>query len=460
MPFVRKHGNQVSIVHGERDATGAVQQRVLFSLYSRPEAEAAIGLRRTDPPLSLELLLGSRHEGLRFDWKKLGAAIAQLKDDLPEAYPYRHAGVADLLRGGLVAATKGLLAADPQSMDAAAEALRQHREELLLVRQLIDDRLVLMDEVRPSVFSRDNEYGWKARLAGEVVPPEAWERLDDMVTRGDSPQVEAFAGLLVQAWPAFAEGYNTLGRAALDRGEYDVALAWFAKALEVGRTLFPSRIAKSRWWTDHETRPYIRAMRNTALALSWAGRDAEVLPWSDRLAAECFDEDAAAEFRAAACLNLERWQDAFDAAVSIAPQWPDQDLVAAFAALELGQRQEALARYLRAVILRPRATNIALGNPAPSPPTDAAEVEEHNAGVFLKRSIGPYLKRKRGPQFFAPVAASHDVRAWVDAYQVARLASRQPSGPNRAASEALCTEMGTLSFARARAAELDHLLPC
>ena len=44
MPYVRKHGSQIAIVHGERDPeTSQVQQRVLFTLYSRPEADAALG---------------------------------------------------------------------------------------------------------------------------------------------------------------------------------------------------------------------------------------------------------------------------------------------------------------------------------------------------------------------------------------------------------------------------------
>ena len=167
MPYVRKHGNQIAIVHGERDSTGTVQQRVLFSLYSKPEAEAALGLRQTDPPLSFQGLVESRHEGIRFDWKKLGAAIALLKDQLPEQYDYPRSGVSELLRAGLVAATKGLLAADPQTMDCAAEALRQHRQELLLVRQIIDDRLALIDKVRRRIVRHAAKRDYLCGSCGE-----------------------------------------------------------------------------------------------------------------------------------------------------------------------------------------------------------------------------------------------------------------------------------------------------
>lgn len=457
VPYVRKHGNQVAIVHGERDSTGTVQQRVLFSLYSRPEAEAAIGLRQTDPPLSFQGLVESRHEGIRFDWKKLGAAIAELKDELPEQYDYPSAGVGELLRGGLVAATKGLLAADPQSMDSAAEALKQHRQELLLVRQLIDDRLLLLEKVRPNPFSRDNEFGWRTRLAGKGVPAEVWERLEGMQSRGERERVQAFAGLLVEAWPEFAEGYNTLGRAALDREEYDAALAWFARALDVGRTLFPKRIPKSRWWTDIETRPYIRAMRNTALALAWAGRHAEVLPWCDRLASECYDDDAAAVSRAAACLNLKRWKEALEAASSVAAQWPEDDLVAAFAAFELGEHEEALARWLHAAIQRPRATMMMFGSDARTEPQELEEVQDHNAGVYLLRSLGTYLKRKPPQRFFGTIAASREVASLIREHEAAVKAWRENRGSDRTAFDRM-TEMRTLRFARERAADLLHLL--
>ncbi len=456
MPYVRKHGNQVAIVHGERDSTGTVQQRVLFTLYSKPEAEAAIGLRQTDPPLWFEGLVGSRHEGIRFDWKKLGAAIAGLKDELPEQYDYPTSGARELLRSGLVAATKGLLAADPQTMDSAAEALRQHRQELLLVRQLIDDRLCILDKIQPHPFGRDNEFGWRARLAGKGVPAEVWERLEGMESRGERDRLEAFAGLLVEAWPEFAEGYNTLGRAALDRQEYDAALAWFARALEVGRTLFPKRIAKSAWWTDIETRPYIRAMRNTALALAWAGRHDEVLPWCDRLERECFDVEAAAASRSAACLNLRRWKEALGA-IRAAALWPEEDLLAAFAAFEMGEHEEALARWLHAAIQRPRATRMVLGADSRSAPKGLEEVEDHNAGVFLVRALGSYLKRKPAQRFFGVITASPEVTALVREREAAVKEWREDRGPDRAGYDRMM-EMGTPRFARERAVELKHLL--
>ncbi len=39
MAYVRQRGNQIAIVHGERDTEGGkVQQRILFTIYSKAEA--------------------------------------------------------------------------------------------------------------------------------------------------------------------------------------------------------------------------------------------------------------------------------------------------------------------------------------------------------------------------------------------------------------------------------------
>jgi len=456
VPYVRKHGNQVALVHGERDSTGAVQQRVLFSLYSKPEAEAAIGLRHTDPPLSLQGLLELRYERLRFDWKKIGAAIAALKDELPDRYDYPISGVAPLLRSGLVGMLKALLVADPPTMHSAADALKENQRELLLLRQIIDDRLAVIAKVQPHEFNRDNEFGWRARLAGGM-PAEVWERLEGMKSRGDRDGAEAFARLLVEAWPEFADGYNTLGWAALDRKEFDAALAWFARALGVGRTLFPKRIPKFRWWSDIETRPYMRALRNTALALAWAGRHAEVLPWCDRMELECFDTDAADVSRAAACLNLRRWREALDAATRTATMWPQENLVAAFAAFELANHDEALARWLHAAIQRPRAARMLLGSEPGPEPKSPEEVEDHNACVYLMRSLGTYLKRKPARRFFTAIMSAQEVRMLIQEHDAALKSWREHQGTNRTSYDRMM-DMRTPAFAREHARRLKYLL--
>lgn len=44
MPYVRLRGNQILIVHGEREpGTGEVEQRILFTLKAEAEARKAAG---------------------------------------------------------------------------------------------------------------------------------------------------------------------------------------------------------------------------------------------------------------------------------------------------------------------------------------------------------------------------------------------------------------------------------
>jgi tetratricopeptide (TPR) repeat protein len=456
MPYVRKHGNQVAIVHGERDATGQVQQRVLFTLYTKAEAEAAIGLRATNPPLSLRGLVESRNEGVRFDWPKIEAAIASLKDDLPEAWDYPTSGVAPMLREGVVGLTRALFAADPQSVFSAGAALRAQRPALQLLRDLIDSRLRLVDLIKEGSFNRDNEFGWKVRVAGKAVPVEAEEWLDGLEQRGEDDKAEALASLLVEVWPEFADGYNKLGLIALERGQYDQALLWFARTMEIGRTLFPKRIAKSRWWVDHDTRPYIRGMRNTALTLLWCGRYDEVLPWCDRLESECFDVDAAALHRGSALLNLGRWRESREAVERYVEIWPEEDFLAAFASFELGEYDDALARWLHAAIQRPRSARMLTGGTTRARPKGRQEVEDHNGGVHRRRDLARYLKRTAARRFFAAITSAPEVVALVNEREAAVRAREAERGEDRSAYDRMM-EMATSKFARQQATRLRHL---
>jgi hypothetical protein len=59
--------------------------------------------------------------------------------------------------------------------------------------------------------------------------------------------------------------------------------------MEVGRKLFPARIGKKRYRSDHSTRPDMRGLRNLALTLNQTGRFDEALALCDRLENECGD---------------------------------------------------------------------------------------------------------------------------------------------------------------------------
>src|SRR5690606_11212839 len=70
MAYVRSRGNQLLIVRGERaPGTKNVQQRILATIYSRPEARAILGRGADgDAARRFRSLLEHRHAGVRFDW--------------------------------------------------------------------------------------------------------------------------------------------------------------------------------------------------------------------------------------------------------------------------------------------------------------------------------------------------------------------------------------------------------
>ena len=130
MAYVRTHGNQIAIVHGERDPeTRKVQQRVLFSLYSRPEAIAALG-RDGESGWDLGQMLEVYYPTVRFDWEKIRQGIEERMDSLPESYPYSTGQVLGRFRDDLVAFVRQLEVADPQSVYSAAQLLSGQRREL------------------------------------------------------------------------------------------------------------------------------------------------------------------------------------------------------------------------------------------------------------------------------------------------------------------------------------------
>lgn len=458
MPYVRKHGNQLAIVHGERDAeTRQVQQRVVFALYSRPEAEAALGRRATEPPLSFQGIVESRNENLRFDWPKLTARIGELMEELPETYDYPISGVAPSLRHGIVEFARGLLGADPQHLLSAARAVQVQRHELLFLRDLIDWRLERCEDQEAHRFNHDNEFGWLGRASGGGVTAEAMELLEGLRSRGDDERAVAVAGLLLELWPDYADAHNLVGDVALEREDFDTAATSYDAALRVGRTLFPKRIAKSRWWTDHDTRPYIRAMRNRTLTLLRSGRSAEALLWCDRLEQEVFDEDAAALFRAEAYLNLGRWREARELASRRENVWPSVNFVAAFASFELGDREDALARWLHAAIQLPRAARMLVGIRRTSRPEGYEAISDHNFGVDMTRNLATHLKRAPAARFFKGLTTAAEVVALIEDHAAVAQAWREQRGGDRTAYRQMM-EMQTPAFARARASGLHHLL--
>ena len=76
MAYVRQRGNQIAIVHGERDPeAGKVQQRILFTIYSKAEALKITGRKDKASARYFQDLLAHEYPGIRFDWNKINKTI-------------------------------------------------------------------------------------------------------------------------------------------------------------------------------------------------------------------------------------------------------------------------------------------------------------------------------------------------------------------------------------------------
>ena len=95
MAYVRRRGNQLAIVHGEREPnTGTVGQRILFALYSRAEALEVLGRGSKGGVDRFRRLLEEQYPGLRFNWKRIRRSIEEHLAALPDHYSTARSGCA------------------------------------------------------------------------------------------------------------------------------------------------------------------------------------------------------------------------------------------------------------------------------------------------------------------------------------------------------------------------------
>lgn len=449
MAYVRKRGNQLAIVHGARDPeTKKVGQQILFTLYSRPEALAAIG---KDSGL-IRHLLQERHPHLRFDWKQLRAGIEEHLGALPPTWDYEAPRLEASFAADLGRFARQLVLADPRRIAASPAQLEEHQRRLAYLRELIDWRLKT-PAVRPSPWRAADQFGWYASALGNEVPADVEERAAAAFQRGDYPQAIAAFAVLTEAFPDYADGHNYLGLIALERLDPSAAVRHFQRTMEVGRRLFPKRISKGRWWNDLATRPFMRGLRNLALALNQAGHWEEALTASAQLEDTCGDVINAAAYRARAHLNLKQWQPALEAALAIHQLSPGESLVAALAAFELGRPEDARGLFLHAALNVPRTVALVLGVRGPALVAgDVAEVDDHHGGLHDVRSLAGFLAKQSGAsrRFFLGLwksAAVAGVRAELAA-AAARARSRA-KGADRTAFTRMI-ELQSFEFARAK----------
>lgn len=460
MAYVRRRGNQLAIVHGEREPnTGRVTQRILFALYSRAEALEVLGRGTKGGGDRFRRLLEEQYPGLRFNWKKIRRTIEEDLAALPDRYEYRSQRLRARFRDDLCAFTRQLILADPQDLQSAADVIQEHRHELEYLADLIAWRLKLRDHA-PSEWNADNPFYWRFALQGRDVPADTEEHAAGLYERGEYEPAAAVFRLLVDCFDGYAEGYNYLGLIALAQRKLDQAIEHFRKTIELGRKRFPPRISRKRYWSDHATRPYMRGLQNLALTLNEAGRFPEALATCDRLAGECGDEVSATWHRAAVYLNTRQWGRAADAAQRTRLD-PAGGFLAAFAYFELGQRDKALGEFLHAALNHPTAARMLAVERTRGKRTVTSrdEAEDHNMGVSLLRGLHAYLRGQSrvARRFFRDVVRdARVVRLLDESAAVVRRWHEQHRTGEREAFDRM-QRMHSREFAEAEAGKLRDL---
>lgn len=394
MAYVREHGNQLAIVHGERDPeTGKVQQRVLFTIYSKAEALEIVGHGDSQNAYRFQALLGDQYPNVKFNWKKILKSISEKQDVLPDLHEYKITRLQNRFRTDLRAFVKQLVLADPQDLFAAATLIREHQYELEFLTELIQWRLKTREQ-EESQWNQDNPFYWRFALRGNSVPPDTEEQAVAYFDRGEHEKAEAVFRLLVECFEDYAEGYNYMGLIALEQFNLDEAIVHFEKTVELGRPLFPKRIARDMYWGHLSTRPYMRGMRNLAQTLNQAGRYEEALELWNRMDNEWGEDDYSIVQKSVTQLNTQQWERAADLALLHQEIYPSQSFIAAFAFFEQGNPNAAIAAFIHGLLNRPLAAQMLFGKRSSNPPKDFMGVEDHNDGVALGRSLGGYWSRQ------------------------------------------------------------------
>ncbi len=461
MAYVRRRGNQLAIVHGEREpGTGKVQQRILFTIYSKAEALEILGRGEKSGRWHFEGLFEHHVPDIKLNWKKIRRGLEDNLDALPDLYEYQSERVRGRFREDLCAFSKQLMMTDPQDLMPSAHLIQEHRHELEYLSDLIQWRLKLREQ-KESQWNEDNPFYWRFALQARSVPPDTEEHAAGFYERGEYKKAQAIFTLLIDCFDDYAEGYNYLGLIAYEQRKLDEAVGHFEKTIEVGRKLFPARISKKRYWSDHVTRPYMRGLRNLALTLNQAARFDEALALCDRLENECGDDFTANSHRAAIYLNTRKWE---QAAVSAKRSGGDLDpsagFVEAFALLQLGQPDAALPAFLRAALHCPRAARMLVGERTVAPKS-SEEARDHNTGVSLLRTLDTYFKDqpRAAKKFFRGLVRDPRVTKLLDeSIVVVRRWEDEHHKGDRSAFDRMAV-MRSWSFAEGEAYKLRDLLP-
>ncbi len=412
MAFVRKKGQQLAIVHGERDPdSGEVIQNTLFTFYSKAEALRALGHGRQDDSHYFQHLLEEEFPAIKFNWEAINKGIIENLGVLPDLAEYREQRLAAKFKDSLHAFTRELTQMDSQILVSSARLLPEHKEQLEFLRKLIGIKIRHID-TREHEYNGDNEFYWRHSMRGSVNG-DVEDMASEMYRTGDHEAAIAAFQLLVDSFPDYAEGHNYLGLIYLERGDFDKAIGHFRETVVLGRKMFPKRIRKDRFWTDHKTRPYMRGLRNLGLALLRSEAYDEALLICDALERDCHDIISAASHRADVFLNTWQWPQAEENAVKIIPVDPMAALVAALSQFEQGKLPDARRNFLFAALNNPLGTEILLKGRARKP-KGFWESQDYNHGTEMHLNLRPYLSSRRSSQaraFFASLLVNPDAQS-------------------------------------------------
>lgn len=461
MAYVRRRGNQLAIVHGEREpGTGQVRQRILFTIYSKGEALEILGRAEQQGRVYFEGLFKDQFPDIKVNWKEIRLGIEKNLDAIPDRHEYRSERLRGRFREDLCAFTRQLILADPQDLVSSAHLIQEQRHELEYLADLIRWRLQLREQ-KEDEWNQDNPFFWRFALQGRRVPPDTEEQAAGFYERGEYEKAGAIFQLLIDCFPGYAEGHNYLGLIAYEQRKLEEARGHFEKTIEVGRKLFPARIGKKRFWSDHSTRPYMRGLRNLTLTLNAAANFDEALALCDRLETECGDDFSAGYFRAVISLNTRKWEQSAEFAERYGGDLdPSCGFIEACALFELGRLEEVLPAFLHAALNFPRAARMLFGRRMTAAKSND-EARDHNTGLTLQWNLHAYLKSqpRAAKKFFQVLVLDPRVAKLLDESiaVVRRRHDEHPTG-NRSAFDRMQT-MHSRMFAVAEASKLRDLLP-
>ncbi len=456
MAYVRKRGNQLALVHGERDPeTGKVCQRVLFTFYSKKEALAALDDTRGN---LLQSMLQFEYPEIHFPWKRISGELARNLEVLPDEYAYREAEMAKRFRANLCAFTRQLVLNDPQWLFSSAEILRQYRYELEYLIELIGWRLKLCD-TKPDEWNSDNEFCWRWRLRGRDVPVDIEEQISELYDRGDFVRAEAILRLLVDSFENDAENHNYLGLIALNRDNLEEAAQHFTRMMELSRKRLPRRLTPRVFNNNHRGKPYRRGLSNLVITLSRMERHDEALKLAEHLELVCGDREGAECHRAEIHLNRGAWEEAASAAHYVRKLWPEMSFIAAMASFEMGHLEESVADFLHGACNHPGAAPLIAGRRSTAPRTND-EIRDRRVGAGLLKNLAKYLTRNgsRARRFFGRLITNPKYKALMGEIEETRRRRDEERRTSARVAWDRIQRMESPEFAAKRAVEIYPLL--